>query len=1030
MTTRMRDLSPIRARPGSPRRAVTSPQVDFARASSYGQVSVPNAVPLAATKARIRRKFDSDSSQDLGPGLDGHMNLNSARASTSVYSVQGVPRAGQVDYRNSPRFEPADTLRGTPPAVLSRPVMESHGPLRRQSPTGTSVPRRMGGSQPPAVVPDFNSAQVEFVAAKAAHQGVARDGHSPHVYNASGFHSAQVELVAAKAAHPGVARDGHSPHVSNASDCNSAQVELVAAKAARMGEARVGHPLHVSNASGVHSAPLEFGAVQAARKGEARVRQPHHVSNASDSPSTPVMAPPVASVYHPPSVYPSQVGSAPRPATLSPADYAASGAASSAFVSGRVALGPSSVTHFSRPHYTPVGSSSPAASMTPPSPGRFSRHTPATVSPDEFASSSGDLDGRSLRAAGAGGGDFDDDDADRLAGRVGDLSFRDAGDVGGAAPHGGRRLPTPVDARHVSPDHVDAGGAWVDDAAGTLDVMVEPRSGAADDVGGADPLHDSTPGLGTASATTRDPYAPAVISKFVSTLSFGVTLTNDKHWKTWSVLVLQALGSHRLEAFVRVDPVLEVAGVRQSSFIEQWSHQLTRAMLQSIALPILERLNLVVDGASITPYALWHKLTDHFEGTKYERITVLNQELSTITIRSFPSASEFLNRLQAVRSSLASFQEIVTDLTMIQVLQRALEGHSLHNVLLQHIASQQIRSFDSACTYLRTYSNLSKSSGSAFGAFKGVKKRLCANCHSTDHRTKSCPLPYQPRRCFRCKAEGHTIGKCPAKSPSHSAAAQAAAATAAANAVVPTTSTGTALAAPAASPTAAVGVHPCDCCSGTDHVTKDCAYVALGRAAHAQGSSSPSQSGSAASPGTTRVVSLSQLQELFGPNVQFNGVAMVSPVIRPTASFQGLPAATLEEQYDALVAARALSPPDCTKWLLDSGCSTPLSNDPDDFPDLQPLAGAVEIAGFSGSVVQCTHGGTIRIKAPGGKIISVANAIFAPEATHKLLSVSALHDSYPGSWFVTNERSGCFLDSSYQKLFEAPRVGKLYVLFC
>ncbi|KAJ0391403.1 hypothetical protein P43SY_010543 [Pythium insidiosum] len=115
--------------------------------------------------------------------------------------------------------------------------------------------------------------------------------------------------------------------------------------------------------------------------------------------------------------------------------------------------------------------------------------------------------------------------------------------------------------------------------------------------------------------------------------------------------------------------------------------------------------------------------------------------------------------------------------------------------------------------------------------------------------------------------------------------------------------------------------------------------------------------------------------------------------------------------------------PDST-WLLDSGASSHMSGDKNDFVEYRDLVTTIDITVANGQRMVAVGVGSARLRVDDSKTIKLTNVLFVPHLDRKLLSISALTAR---GVTVQFENKCALLVVDGHEVVSIPKVGKLFV---
>uniref|UniRef100_A0AAV1U517 Polyprotein n=1 Tax=Peronospora matthiolae TaxID=2874970 RepID=A0AAV1U517_9STRA len=114
-------------------------------------------------------------------------------------------------------------------------------------------------------------------------------------------------------------------------------------------------------------------------------------------------------------------------------------------------------------------------------------------------------------------------------------------------------------------------------------------------------------------------------------------------------------------------------------------------------------------------------------------------------------------------------------------------------------------------------------------------------------------------------------------------------------------------------------------------------------------------------------------------------------------------------------------------WLLDSGASSHMCPDRNEFSNLNSLTDPIMITIADGSEVEAQGVGTVRVQLKTGEVIRIEETLWVPGLDRRLLSISAL--SKRGLQVIFSDLS-CQIRSNTEVVAQIPRRNKMYVLEC
>ena len=114
-------------------------------------------------------------------------------------------------------------------------------------------------------------------------------------------------------------------------------------------------------------------------------------------------------------------------------------------------------------------------------------------------------------------------------------------------------------------------------------------------------------------------------------------------------------------------------------------------------------------------------------------------------------------------------------------------------------------------------------------------------------------------------------------------------------------------------------------------------------------------------------------------------------------------------------------------WLLDSGASSHMCPDRDEFSKIDSLKDPIMITIADGSEVEAKGVGTVRVQLKTGEVIRIEETLWVPGLDRRLLSISAL--SRKGLKVIFSNLS-CQIRSNAEVIAQVPRRNKMYVLDC
>ena len=112
-------------------------------------------------------------------------------------------------------------------------------------------------------------------------------------------------------------------------------------------------------------------------------------------------------------------------------------------------------------------------------------------------------------------------------------------------------------------------------------------------------------------------------------------------------------------------------------------------------------------------------------------------------------------------------------------------------------------------------------------------------------------------------------------------------------------------------------------------------------------------------------------------------------------------------------------------WLLDSGASSHMCPDRDEFSKIDSLKDPIMITIADGSEVEAKGVGTVRVQLKTGEVIRIEETLWVPGLDRRLLSISAL--SRKGLKVIFSNLS-CQIRSNAEVIAQVPRRNKMYVL--
>ncbi|KAJ0412135.1 hypothetical protein ATCC90586_004055 [Pythium insidiosum] len=115
--------------------------------------------------------------------------------------------------------------------------------------------------------------------------------------------------------------------------------------------------------------------------------------------------------------------------------------------------------------------------------------------------------------------------------------------------------------------------------------------------------------------------------------------------------------------------------------------------------------------------------------------------------------------------------------------------------------------------------------------------------------------------------------------------------------------------------------------------------------------------------------------------------------------------------------------PDST-WLLDSGASSHMSGDKNDFVEYRDLVTTIDITVANGQRMVAVGVGSARLRVDDSKTIKLTNVLYVPHLDRKLLSISALTAR---GVTVQFENKCALLVVDGHEVVSIPKVGKLFV---
>ena len=81
---------------------------------------------------------------------------------------------------------------------------------------------------------------------------------------------------------------------------------------------------------------------------------------------------------------------------------------------------------------------------------------------------------------------------------------------------------------------------------------------------------------------------------------------------------------------------------------------------------------------------------------------------------------------------------------------------------------------------------------------------------------------------------------------------------------------------------------------------------------------------------------------------------------------------------------------DSANWILDSGASSHMSFDRDEFMDIEELKNPISITIANGTSVQAMATGSVPLTLMNGENVTVYNVLYVPDLDRRLLSIPAL----------------------------------------
>ncbi|DAZ98757.1 TPA: hypothetical protein N0F65_003813 [Lagenidium giganteum] len=131
-----------------------------------------------------------------------------------------------------------------------------------------------------------------------------------------------------------------------------------------------------------------------------------------------------------------------------------------------------------------------------------------------------------------------------------------------------------------------------------------------------------------------------------------------------------------------------------------------------------------------------------------------------------------------------------------------------------------------------------------------------------------------------------------------------------------------------------------------------------------------------------------------------------------------------DEQSDSEIAFRATQQ-HCDGWLLDSGASSHMTPELNDFSDYQVLQKPIEIVIADGATMKAVGKGTVRFRCKSDKPVTIMDVLHIPSLDRRLLSLSKVTTR---GMEVRFGQTHCVILKGKEEVLTAKRQGSVYTL--